>query len=75
MFRPEHPNPAKKHSSFINLNGTWEFEFDNTLVGISKKYYEKAHLSGKIEVPFVPKAGFPALETRILSTPYGTDVI
>ena len=44
MFRPEHPNPAKKHASFINLNGTWEFEFDNTLVGIGKKYYEREHL-------------------------------
>lgn len=56
MFRPEHPNPAKKHASFINLNGTWEFEFDNTLVGIGKKYYEREHLNGKIEVPFCPES-------------------
>ena len=56
MLRPEHPNPAKKHASFINLNGTWEFEFDNTLVGIGKKYNERAHLDGKIEVPFCPES-------------------
>ncbi len=56
MLRPEHPNPAKQHSSFINLNGTWEFEFDNTLVGIAKKYYEREHLSDKIEVPFCPES-------------------
>lgn len=56
MLRPEHPNPAKKHSSFINLNGTWEFEFDNTLVGTAKKYYKREHLDGKIEVPFCPES-------------------
>ena len=56
MFRPEHPNPAKQHSSFINLNGTWEFEFDNTLVGVDKKFYKREHLSGKIEVPFCPES-------------------
>lgn len=56
MLRPEHPNPSKKHLSFINLNGTWEFEFDNTLVGIEKKYYEREHLDGKIEVPFCPES-------------------
>lgn len=56
MLRAEHPNPIKKHSSFINLNGTWEFEFDDTLVGIEKKYYERTHLDGSIVVPFCPES-------------------
>lgn len=56
MFRPEHPNPAKRHESFINLNGTWEFEFDNTLVGVEKRYFEREHLDGRIEVPFCPES-------------------
>ena len=56
MRRPEHPNPQKKHSSFINLNGTWEFEYDNALNGKDKKYFNREALEGKIEVPFCPES-------------------
>ena len=56
MLRAEHPNPQKKHASFINLNGTWEFEYDNTLVGKDKRYFERESLDMKIEVPFCPES-------------------
>ena len=56
MKRAEHPNPMKKHSSFINLNGTWEFEYDNTFYGKEKKYFDRTELSGRIEVPFCPES-------------------
>ncbi len=56
MKRVEHPNPQKRHSSFVNLNGQWEFEYDNCCVGKDKKYFEREHLDMTIEVPFCPES-------------------
>lgn len=56
MYRSEHPNPMKKHESFVNLNGTWEFEYDNTMVGVAKRYFERERLFDTIEVPFCPES-------------------
>lgn len=54
--RTEHPNPMKKHNSYICLNGTWEFEYDNTLCGKEKEFFRRESLNDKIEVPFCPES-------------------
>ena len=54
--RNEHPRPDRHRDSWLCLNGTWDFEIDNALVGIDKKFYERAELDGKIVVPFCPES-------------------
>lgn len=49
--RPEHPNPQWERTSWKNLNGEWEFEFDFGTSARGKKLYEKGALSKKITVP------------------------
>ena len=50
---PEHPRPDFERTTWINLNGAWEFEFDSLNVGIEKKWQNgKTDFSKKITVPF-----------------------
>lgn len=53
--RPEHPKPQFRRKLWMNLNGEWEFQFDETLCG-KEKHYEQQHLSEKIIVPFCPES-------------------
>ncbi len=54
--RHEHPNPQFERKSWLNLNGEWEFEADPAVSGIERKLFERAHLSGRITVPFCPES-------------------
>ena len=54
--RCEHPRPDRKRSDWINLNGAWDFEIDNGLCGVYKKFYERDRLDGSITVPFSPES-------------------
>ena len=51
--RPEYPRPDFKRESFQNLNGEWEFAFDDADLGIKEKWYMAATLSRRITVPYV----------------------
>ena len=55
-LRTEYPRPQAVRADYLCLNGEWEFEIDNALVGVEKKYYERAHLDGKITVPYCPES-------------------
>lgn len=54
--RPEHPNPQWMRDSWVNLNGTWEFEFDFGVSARERKLYEGGKLSRRITVPFCPES-------------------
>ena len=54
--RNEHPRPDRHRDSWLCLNGTWDFEIDNALVGEAKKFFERDSLDGKITVPFCPES-------------------
>lgn len=54
--RNEYPRPGMVRSSWINLNGQWQFEIDNAKVGFAKKFYEKDTLESEITVPFCPES-------------------
>ena len=54
--RPEYPRPQLVRKPWVNLNGKWEFEIDNAMVGMAKKFYEREHLDGEITVPFCPES-------------------
>lgn len=51
--RPEHPRPDFMRDSFVNLNGTWQFAFDDACVGAREGWEKPRHiLPLSIEVPF-----------------------
>lgn len=52
-MRDEYPRPQFKRDLWLNLNGEWEFEFDDEKVGENKKWYLGDKIfSKKIQVPF-----------------------
>lgn len=55
--RPEHPKPQFERAAWQNLNGTWDFEIDNSRSGEPRGLHKAdAALSGKITVPFCPES-------------------
>lgn len=51
--RCEHPKPQFERSSWINLNGEWDFCFDNGRSGIAREFYNSSDVfDRKIVVPF-----------------------
>lgn len=55
--RPEYPRPqlARGNESWLNLNGSWEFEFDFGNSGIERRMWESS-FSRTITVPFCPES-------------------
>ena len=57
--RPEYPRPQMVRdpdTSWINLNGSWEFEFDFGATGKERRFWEKPVYSHTITVPFCPES-------------------
>lgn len=51
--RPEHPRPDFMRDTFYNLNGIWEFAFDDGNVGLKEGWYKPGYNFDKtITVPF-----------------------
>lgn len=52
--RFEYPRPQFQRADWINLNGTWEFAFDDKRVGDQDKWHlnQQAVFDQKIQVPF-----------------------
>ena len=51
--RPEHPRPDFVRPDWLNLNGEWEFAFDDAKAGVAEKWFNPGkHFDGKIVVPF-----------------------
>lgn len=50
--RNEYPRPQFRRDNWQNLNGEWEFEFDDKDEGVVKKYYLGKKFTKKINVPF-----------------------
>ena len=57
LYRAEHPKPQFERADWLNLNGEWQFDKDDALNGVGKKWFENSHkLSRKIIVPFCPES-------------------
>ena len=51
--RAEHPRPDFERENWMNLNGTWQFDFDDADVGRREKWYLPGRSFGReILVPF-----------------------
>ena len=64
MYRCEHPKPQFMRLSWLNLNGQWDFEVDNSRSGKARKMYENGDFSMKINVPFCPQSKLSGLELK-----------
>jgi beta-galactosidase/beta-glucuronidase len=52
-FRQEHPRPQLKRKDWLNLNGEWDFEYDDLNTGLEEKWFKKrGEFKQKINVPF-----------------------
>ena len=50
---PEHPRPDFQREEWMNLNGSWEFQFDSADIGLKNKWYESpSEFRQRINVPF-----------------------
>ncbi len=47
-----YPRPQLERTWWLNLNGSWDFEFDDLDEGMANKWYENHEYSKKITVPF-----------------------
>ena len=54
--RPEYPRPQFERSTWVNLNGTWTYEFDSDNTGNKRNLPTSKSLSGTITVPFCPES-------------------
>lgn len=53
MYRQEYPRPQLVRKDWVNLNGTWEFEFDDDNVGLEERWFQTGkHFTKNIQVPF-----------------------
>lgn len=50
--RPEYPRPQFVRDEWVNLNGEWEFAFDDKDEGLAEGWYDGRKLDRKIIVPF-----------------------
>ena len=47
--RPEHPFPQMERENWMNLNGTWNFEFDFGVSGLERGYEKRTDFKDKID--------------------------
>lgn len=50
--RPEYPRPQFRRERWLNLNGTWRFDFDDANAGLGARWHEIAPLQQEIIVPY-----------------------
>ncbi|MFQ9394180.1 MAG: hypothetical protein ACLR2E_09015 [Lachnospiraceae bacterium] len=50
-YKKDYPRPQFVRDNWVNLNGTWDFGFDDANQGEKEKWYEKFPGELKIEVP------------------------
>jgi beta-galactosidase/beta-glucuronidase len=60
--RAEYPRPQFRREQWLNLNGTWGFEFDPGDSGLERGLLESERaLYGEILVPFAPESGLSGI--------------
>ena len=50
--KPEFPRPEKRRESWLNLNGSWQFELFAAGSEAAEKAFDRANYTRTIQVPF-----------------------
>ena len=74
MPRPEHPMPQWERANWLNLNGTWEFEFDFGVSAIERELWKKEKFDKEIIVPFCPESKLSGIGDTVCR-PTGTSLL
>lgn len=64
VMRNEYPRPQFMRQQWMNLNGTWEFDFDDNNVGLDQQWYKGSNLKQEIQVPFCVESKLSGLENK-----------
>ncbi|UXM91803.1 glycoside hydrolase family 2 protein [Paenarthrobacter sp. JL.01a] len=59
--KPEHPRPQLVRDTWLNLNGTWDFEIDAGDSGLERGLTNR-ELNSRILVPFAPESALSGVE-------------
>src|SRR5918911_5242369 len=62
--RPEYPRPQFVRSDWLNLNGEWEFAFDDENTGRQRGWHNGTPLGGRIIVPFPYQSEFSGINDK-----------
>lgn len=62
--RQEYPRPQFVREHWQNLNGEWEFDFDDDNVGIGQRWFSGGPLARRINVPFAFQSSLSGLGTH-----------
>ncbi len=62
--RPEYPRPDFVRQSFQNLNGQWDFAFDDGNLGLEEKWYNRTSLPRTITVPYVYQCALSGIHEK-----------
>ena len=60
--RPEYPRPQFERADWMNLNGTWTYEFDFGNSGRNRNLHSSTKLNSNIIVPFCPESKLSGVE-------------
>lgn len=61
--RPEHPRPQFQRTTWLNLNGTWNFAIDSGQSGEAKGWHQNpTDLDRAITVPFCPESSLSGIQ-------------
>lgn len=61
--RPEYPRPHRVRDRWMNLNGTWQFAFDDDEHGLHNGWHTGRELPSRIVVPFTFEAPLSGIGT------------
>jgi beta-galactosidase/beta-glucuronidase len=62
--RPEYPRPQFVRADWLNLNGEWEFAFDDADQGLQRGWHDGRRLPDRITVPFPYQSALSGIEDR-----------
>ena len=62
--REEYPRPQFARSTWMNLNGVWQFEMDLGASGRARGLIEKEKLEREILVPFCPESALSGVNYK-----------
>ena len=60
--RPEYPRPQFERAAWVNLNGTWSFDFDFGKSGRNRNLQNAEKLDKQITVPFCPESKLSGIQ-------------